>query len=314
MDNQQPSNNSLFYKKPQIGYGFIYKYTSPSKRSYIGQTVNSLASRAKSIVSGAGYKKCSIFWKAIQKYSFSNFSAEILCEVPVDELNRWEEYYISFYNTIAPNGYNLCEGGEGGKKKEVYVYSAQNGKFLEHYSSLSEAASMTQVPIETISSIMSAKSKRRQAHNLVFCNTYYENFNTSKLSRDNYKRVYVYDESGNFLKEFESISSASNYLKVSESTIRRRVEDGKISCGFYFSNIKEEKEITPVRKTPKKGKAVCQISPIDYETIKVYPSLSAAARAVGLSSCSNISRAASKRIKAGGYFWRIIEGSTTKTS
>lgn len=49
MDNQQPSDNSLFYKKPHKGMGFVYKYTSPSGKNYIGQTINSLADRAKSI-------------------------------------------------------------------------------------------------------------------------------------------------------------------------------------------------------------------------------------------------------------------------
>ena len=31
-----------------------------------------------------------------------------------EELNEWEKYYIKFYNTLWPNGYNLSEGGEGG--------------------------------------------------------------------------------------------------------------------------------------------------------------------------------------------------------
>ena len=29
------------------------------------------------------------------------------------ELDEWEQYYIEFYNTLYPNGYNLTEGGEG---------------------------------------------------------------------------------------------------------------------------------------------------------------------------------------------------------
>ena len=30
-----------------------------------------------------------------------------------EELDEWEQYYIKFYNTLYPNGYNLTEGGEG---------------------------------------------------------------------------------------------------------------------------------------------------------------------------------------------------------
>ena len=31
-----------------------------------------------------------------------------------EELDEWEQYYIKFYNTLYPNGYNLQEGGGGG--------------------------------------------------------------------------------------------------------------------------------------------------------------------------------------------------------
>ena len=30
-----------------------------------------------------------------------------------EELDEWEQYYIKFYNTLYPNGYNLTEGGGG---------------------------------------------------------------------------------------------------------------------------------------------------------------------------------------------------------
>lgn len=34
------------------------------------------------------------------------------------ELDEWEQYYIEFYNTLYPNGYNLQEGGNGGVPSE----------------------------------------------------------------------------------------------------------------------------------------------------------------------------------------------------
>ena len=88
MDNQQPSINlEIFYRKPKDGHGFIYKYTAPNGKSYIGQTINSLKTRAKNIISGTGYKKCTLFWKAIQKYGWNNFQVEILEEICIEELN-----------------------------------------------------------------------------------------------------------------------------------------------------------------------------------------------------------------------------------
>ena len=43
--------------------GIIYKYTSPSNKSYIGQTIRSLSERAQK--NGNGYVGCPIFFRAI---------------------------------------------------------------------------------------------------------------------------------------------------------------------------------------------------------------------------------------------------------
>lgn len=68
MDNQQPSDNSLFYKKPHKGMGFVYKYTSPSGKNYIGQTISSLADRAKSIKKAIerNGKSAGYYWRIIE--------------------------------------------------------------------------------------------------------------------------------------------------------------------------------------------------------------------------------------------------------
>ena len=96
--------NYLFNQKPKEGFGFIYRYISPSNKSYIGQTINSLQQRAKN---GHNYKNSTYFYNAIQKYGFENFSWEILGEFPIEILSKKEIYYIQLYNTMVPNGYNL---------------------------------------------------------------------------------------------------------------------------------------------------------------------------------------------------------------
>jgi hypothetical protein len=82
--NQQPRSIKM-EKRPKSGYGFIYKYTSPSGSSYVGQTTRSLQERAGH--NGKCYKGCDLFYKAIQKYGFSNFTVEILAEVPKNQLD-----------------------------------------------------------------------------------------------------------------------------------------------------------------------------------------------------------------------------------
>ena len=53
----------------------------------------------------------SIIHKAMNKYGYENFYMEIL-EGPIENYNEREKFWISFFNSISPNGYNILEGGE----------------------------------------------------------------------------------------------------------------------------------------------------------------------------------------------------------
>lgn len=94
-------------KIPKEGYGFIYRYTFENGMCYIGQTKNSVQSRAY-MHSHCNSK--SIVDKAIR--SGMKFDLEIIAEVPCDMLDRVERYCISYFSTIYPRGYNLVLGGQ----------------------------------------------------------------------------------------------------------------------------------------------------------------------------------------------------------
>lgn len=53
----------------------------------------------------------SIIHKAMNKYGHENFYMEIL-EGPIENYNEREKFWISFFNSISPNGYNILDGGE----------------------------------------------------------------------------------------------------------------------------------------------------------------------------------------------------------
>lgn len=313
MDDQQLSINSeIYYRKPANGNGFIYKYTSPSGKSYIGKAIGTLKKRATNLVSGIGYKKCPLFWRAINKYGFLNFQVEIIEEVPLSILGEKEIFYIEKYNTRTPNGYNIAQGGEGGQKKEVYVYSAQNGEFVGYYSSLTEASVETGVPIETISVIIK-QQKRKQAHNLIFLDNYIERYDISNLARKNYTKVFAYDKNGSYIDTYCSISSASKELGVSESAIARALAGTTLHASFYQFRKEKEDYLPPIPKNSKSPIPVCQIDIKTGEILNRFSSLQEASRAVGLTNGSGIKKVIMRgKGTSGGYFWIVDESSTTK--
>lgn len=87
----------------------IYKFTSPSGKSYIGQTSN-LPQRI--LPHKCPSSKCTLLSNAIRKYGWCSFEQEILLSgLTLDEANVAEEQLILEHNTMTPLGYNLRSGG-----------------------------------------------------------------------------------------------------------------------------------------------------------------------------------------------------------
>ena len=98
--------------------GIIYKYTSPSGKIYIGQTINERKRRKKFLNINEDYAGIKIN-NARLKYGPENFTYEILerhfyCDNVecIEELNKLEIYYIGKFDSFK-NGYNMSIGGEG---------------------------------------------------------------------------------------------------------------------------------------------------------------------------------------------------------
>jgi hypothetical protein len=100
--------------------GEIYCLTSPSGKKYIGQCVKELVSGKKwgyinrwkeHIRDSKTRNYCRLLNNAINKYKPENFQIELILDCSVEKLDEYEKYYINFYNTYTPNGYNLTNGG-----------------------------------------------------------------------------------------------------------------------------------------------------------------------------------------------------------
>lgn len=96
----------------------IYKVTNRlNGMVYIGQTSRSLNRRISEHLSN---NRTSYFDRALRKYGINNFNIEIIdIATSKEELNEKEKYYIEYYDSKIPNGYNMYNmtDGEEGKRK-----------------------------------------------------------------------------------------------------------------------------------------------------------------------------------------------------
>ena len=89
-----------------------------NEKVYIGQTTQKPEDRFKQHLKLLKTNKKQLIHKAIKKYGKENFYFEILQTniESIKKLNELEEFYIEKYNSISPNGYNLCKGGNQSRK------------------------------------------------------------------------------------------------------------------------------------------------------------------------------------------------------
>lgn len=92
----------------------IYKITNLiNGKIYIGQTIRSLESRWLSHCSSSSL--CLYLSNSIKKYGKENFNVSVLKKCSsLQEMNYYEKFFIKSLNSLAPNGYNLRDGGVDG--------------------------------------------------------------------------------------------------------------------------------------------------------------------------------------------------------
>jgi len=237
MDNQKLSI------KPHNGYGFIYCYTSPSGKKYIGKTKTTLKERAKN--NAKGYKGCSAFYNAIQKYGWENFEVEILEEVPLEVLEDVEVEYILKYDTSnKEKGYNIVTDRQEFirifNQIPVYSYDGTNGIFVEKFESASAAERAMNVYRGSIRRVLNDP-----LHHVKGYLWKTEKFDKIEIIANNIqpssKKIYIYDaKTGNFLREFSSIREAARETGYNRSTIQEQLskEEVKRAKKYIFKYFK----------------------------------------------------------------------------
>lgn len=202
--------------------GFIYKITNQiNGKIYIGQTVQSIATRWKQHINDAyAQQKCLHLCAAIVKYGEANFTVEEIEKCPLDELDQREIYWIKKYDS-QNCGYNITAGGKG-TNKEI------SQELLEE---LWDKGLTTEEIAQETNCTRQWVRKRLKS---------YENYNADEGRKRGAKHggkaknhcVQQYDINGNLIQEFISIKQATESTGI--NNISRSCIKGTRAGGYYW--------------------------------------------------------------------------------
>ena len=106
--------------------GIIYKISSPSGKVYVGQTVRSFEKRMREHRQETSC--CTSIKRAIHKYGDEMKYEIIEDNIPHEQLDEREIYWIKELNSLAPSGYNLTTGGQFNQVTQEAKDRVQMGK------------------------------------------------------------------------------------------------------------------------------------------------------------------------------------------
>ena len=203
-------------------------WTSPSGKSYIGQSVDLQKRKYAFLRFGNIYggQKINCARKKYHHKSLWNYTILEYCGI--DDLDEREEYYISLYNTIN-NGYNCESGGHENKivsdETKDKMSDAKKGKYCgensplygkhltdEHKRKISEARKGEKHPMYGKHRDDATKDKIRLRHN---------------------KAVVQYTKEGEFVAEYESALIAKEKTGINNRHIGACCRGMRKSAGGF---------------------------------------------------------------------------------
>ena len=238
----------------------VYRHISPSGRVYVGITKLSLSFRWNQ---GRGYKRCKLFWRAIQKYGWDNIQHFIVCSnLDKNTACILEKHLISYYKSKRLS-YNITDGGDGttgfhmpqkAKKKiaqyqrelhekEVLQYT-MDGRFIKRYRSAIEAARILGYGHTSVVNCAIGHKKENTLHGYIFIYKGNEDTLLQRLEwcKEHWKKYKIvqYNES-NVVNVFDSIREAERATGINRVCIRKNINGIFKRAGKYtWKKIREE--------------------------------------------------------------------------
>lgn len=219
----------------------VYKHTTPSGKVYIGITSQEVNKRWKN---GKGYKFCTAFNRAIDKYGWDNITHEIIKDgLDKETACELEQRFISAYKSSDPRyGYNLTSGGEHYEPNHEWRerLSKSNKEYYKRHPEAKERISKSQIGRKTSDE---TKKKQSEAHKRY----YKEHPEMAKACGNSFRGKTRGEKFSKHISEikskkircveidfvFDSIKQASETLNVPRTGISNALHGRARTCGGY---------------------------------------------------------------------------------
>ena len=217
-----------------MSIGRIYKISNNfNTQAYIGQTWSTLFKRFKEHVRRAGAPK---LHNSIAKHDPSNFKIELLWEEECTQagLDAKESYFIVELGTMSPNGYNLREGGSGGKLSDESSLKMSNSHIgkVNSIETKDKMAISAQGNTNCIGRVLSEKTRRLIGDGNLGEKSYWHG--KSGGEHPTSKKVEQWSKDGEqLIRTYASLTEAANELGAALSSLSACCRGKRKTCRSF---------------------------------------------------------------------------------
>lgn len=286
----------------------IYKYENLINHMiYIGQAIDLKERYNKHRRNMADLNHQEDIYQAFREFGLDNFSYEILEQFEnFDQqlLNERECYYIEYFNSLTPNGYNMVPGGTNGaglaKGKEVEQYDLM-GHFITSYPSAHQAQTITGISYSSICACCRNEISHTKEYQWKYANS---DKTIQDISQEKIKilqrPIYQFDLKGQFIQVYTSLQEASIQTGISKSLISNVCNLKGNTAGGYVWSYNDSMAQTRIKT---KNRPVEQYDK-NMVLLQTFSSLSEAAQQTKTAVANIQSVCAGRRKTANGYIWK----------
>jgi group I intron endonuclease len=259
----------------------IYKITSPSNKTYIGQSIN-IHLRWERDYYTLQCKNQPKLYNSLKKYGPENHKFDILEECLIEQLNKRERYWQDKYNVLSESGLNLILTSTNDKSGKHSHDTINKMKLYwnEHYK-------YNDGPNK---GIKQSKETCLKKANSAFTHS-----------------IFQYDLNGVFIKSWDRIIDVERELGIANTTITHCCQGKKDSAGKFIWRYQDSpkqllENIKPVRSA-KYGIPVLQHD-LDGNFIKEWKSAKIASVKLNIDNGSIANCCKGKQKTAFGFKWK----------